>query len=231
MNRAEITPTVAMYLRIVYDLQEDGVDPRRARICERTGYSKPSVAQMVLRMRKSGLVDIVDDSFVVLTPEGREHAVIMTRRHRLAERMLVDIVGVPRLDAHRAASGWENTMDDAIERHIASRLDNPTIDAWGNPIPGLFALGIAGDRSHVVAEPLTRIHQGTTATGVVRSFSENLLDQSAALAELVGAGIEPGTTITATKAGTSMCIEAERGSVQLPMSIACSIHLASPVGR
>ena len=221
----EITAAVANYLRTVFDIEEDRATVRRARIAERLGHSKTAVAQMLLRMHNQGLVDLPDNGVVALTTQGRELSVALTRRHRLAERMLVDIVGLPRLAAHRVASGWELSMDAHAEQRLVHLLGYPATDAWGNSIPGLTQLGFHDSPILLPARPLCEVTGDTSPSHVsVQSFSEHLLNDECTVARLIDAGIEPGATITVVKQDAVVHLSAT-GSVTIARSIADSIHV------
>src|SRR5690348_18340591 len=90
----ELIDTTEMYLRTIYELEEEGVVPMRARIAERLGQSGPTVSQTVARMERDGLLLLGDDRHLQLTDEGHRLATRVMRKHRLAERLLVDVIGL-----------------------------------------------------------------------------------------------------------------------------------------
>src|SRR5215204_11581 len=130
-----------MYLRTIYELEEEGVVPLRARIVERLGQSGPTVSQTVSRMERDGLVIVSDDRHLELTEQGRARAVSVMRKHRLAERLLVDVIGLEWEHVHAEACRWEHVMSEAVERRLLEILDHPKESPYGNPIPGLEELG------------------------------------------------------------------------------------------
>ena len=71
------------------------------------------------------------------------------RKHRLAERLLIDVIGLDWQDVHEEACRWEHVMSEAVERRLLELLDHPTESPYGNPIPGLDELGEARDRRRV----------------------------------------------------------------------------------
>ena len=91
----DLVDTTEMYLRTIYDLEEEGVVPLRARIAERLEQSGPTVSQTVSRMERDGLLHVAGDRHLELTEKGRNLAVAVMRKHRLAERLLVDVIGLP----------------------------------------------------------------------------------------------------------------------------------------
>ena len=86
--------TTEMYLRTILELEEEGVVPMRARIAERLDQSGPTVSQTVARMERDGLVQVAGDRHLELTEEGRRLATRVMRKHRLAERLLTDVIGL-----------------------------------------------------------------------------------------------------------------------------------------
>jgi DtxR family Mn-dependent transcriptional regulator len=141
-HHSDLIDTTEMYLRTVYELEEEGVVPLRARIAERLGQSGPTVSQTVARMERDGLVRVAGDRHLELTDEGRHLAVGVMRKHRLAERLLIDVIGLDWEDVHIEACRWEHVMSEAVERRIVTLLDDPMYCPHGNPIPGLDELGV-----------------------------------------------------------------------------------------
>ena len=135
----DLVDTTEMYLRTIYDLEEEGVIPLRARIAERLEQSGPTVSQTVSRMERDGLLHVAGDRHLELTDKGRALAVSVMRKHRLAERLLVDVIGLPWEEVHAEACRWEHVMSEDVERRLVQVLDNPTVSPFGNPIPGLSA--------------------------------------------------------------------------------------------
>lgn len=131
----ELIDTTEMYLRTIYELEEEGVVPLRARIAERLAQSGPTVSQTVGRMERDGLVIVADDRHLELTEQGRGLAIAVMRKHRLAERLLVDIIGLEWEHVHSEACRWEHVMSEAVERKLVKLLGNPTTSPYGNPIP------------------------------------------------------------------------------------------------
>src|SRR5262249_47363166 len=139
----ELVDTTEMYLRTIYDLEEEGVVPMRARIAERLDQSGPTVSQTVARMERDGLVQVAGDRHLELTEEGRKLATRVMRKHRLADCLLVGVVGLEWEQVHAEACRWEHVMSDAVERRVLELLRHPTESPYGNPIPGLEELGEA----------------------------------------------------------------------------------------
>ena len=141
---ADLIDTTEMYLRTIYELEEENIVPLRARISERLGHSGPTVSQTIGRMERDGLVRVEDDRHLVLTIAGRTKAVGVMRKHRLAERLLADVIGLDWALVHEEACRWEHVMSEQVERRILELLEHPTHSPYGNPIPGMDEIG---DRS------------------------------------------------------------------------------------
>jgi DtxR family transcriptional regulator, Mn-dependent transcriptional regulator len=133
----------------VLELEEEGLVPLRSRIAGRLGLSVPAASETVARMQRDGLLTITAGRHVQLTPAGRSAATRVVRKHRLAECLLVDLIGLDRQLAYEEACRWEHVMSDAVERRVLSILGYPTKTPDGNPIPGLAELGEdSGKRVH-----------------------------------------------------------------------------------
>src|SRR4030095_947026 len=113
---SELIDTTEMYLRTIYELEEEGITPLRARIAERLHQSAPTVSQTVARMERDGLVTVEGDRHLELTEVGRMQATRVMRKHRLAERLLVDVIGLEWEDVHAEACRWEHVMSETVGR-------------------------------------------------------------------------------------------------------------------
>ncbi|MFE0372655.1 metal-dependent transcriptional regulator, partial [Streptomyces tendae] len=138
---SRLIDTTEMYLRTVLELEEEGVVPLRARIAEHLDQSGPTVSQTVARMERDGLLRIAADRHLELTDTGRRLATRVMRKHRLAECLLVDVIGLEWEQVHAEACRWEHVMSEAVERRLLGLLRHPTESPYGNPIPGLEELG------------------------------------------------------------------------------------------
>ncbi|MFT3663352.1 MAG: metal-dependent transcriptional regulator [Gordonia sp. (in: high G+C Gram-positive bacteria)] len=195
---AGISPTTSAFLRTVYNLYEDHVPIRRARIRERLKLSGPTVTQAVTRMIDTGLLEVRHEQYLTFTDRGLQVAVIAVRRHRLAERLLTDILSLPPLQAHGEATRWGQMIGEETERAIVASLDDPTTSPWGNPIPGLESVG-GPEPTFVEPDLLYQLGPpGSTFDALVRSLSEDAQDDEQAITALVGAGIVPGAQIKIT---------------------------------
>lgn len=195
---SDLIDTTEMYLRTVFELEEEGIVPMRARIAERLGQSGPTVSQTVARMERDGLVVVEGDRHLALTPIGREAAVRVMRKHRLAECLLVQVIGLPWEEVHEEACRWEHVISDSVERRLLEILDHPTVSPYGNPIPGLEALDSSVETEpdeslqplHTVVTPEVRLF-------VVRRIAEPLQDDAYSMALIRRIGATPGATVKA----------------------------------
>ena len=161
----DLIDTTEMYLRTIYDLEEEGVVPLRARIAERLEQSGPTVSQTVSRMERDGLLHVAGDRHLELTEKGRALAVAVMRKHRLAERLLVDVIGLPWEEVHAEACRWEHVMSEDVERR-------PVQVVRGE---GLAQLDV--HQAGQAAEPADHRHRRDVEVGALRvPLAENEVD-------------------------------------------------------
>jgi len=154
-------PPLEEYLETIWELEEEGIPVIQARLAEHLNVSAPSVSEMIRRLRSEGWVEVTD-RFVSLTDKGRQRAVSVVRKHRLAERLLTDVIGLPWHKAHVEACRWEHVISDEVEDRLVTLLGNPATCPHGNPIPGaggpervLSALAGSEPGDHVRLERVT----------------------------------------------------------------------------
>jgi DtxR family Mn-dependent transcriptional regulator len=131
----EYHPPVEEYLETMLSLSEEGVPVIQARIAERLGRSAPSVSEMLDRLREDGYVER-EGRRLSLTESGQALAEKVVRKHRLAERLLVDVIGLEWHKVHREAGRWEHVISDDVEARLVELLGDPATCPHGNPIPG-----------------------------------------------------------------------------------------------
>ncbi|MGH3621493.1 MAG: iron dependent repressor, metal binding and dimerization domain protein [Sciscionella sp.] len=193
----DLIDTTEMYLRTIFELEEEGVVPLRARIAERLEQSGPTVSQTVSRMERDGLVRVAGDRHLELTDEGRELAIAVMRKHRLAERLLVDVIGLEWEQVHNEACRWEHVMSEAVEHKLVALLGNPTTSPYGNPIPGLDKLG-QGEPAPPAEAGLVRVDDVARRGGgkvEIRRIAEHIQLDPELLATLQSAGVFPGAIV------------------------------------
>ena len=238
MTAHGLIDTTEMYLRTVFELEEEGIVPLRARIAERLSQSGPTVSQTVARMERDGLLRVEGDRQLSLTDSGRTLAMRVMRKHRLAECLLVDVIGLPWEEVHIEACRWEHVISDSVERRLVELLAFPVRCPHGNIIPGLAELGVPADASNRVVAAgreddvaMTTIASRQAEPVVVRRISEQVQSDSALMLRLKNVGIQPGREITlaASDDGVRVTGENEAGDLEaelLPLWVAAHVFVA-----
>ncbi len=195
---SDLIDTTEMYLRTIYELVEEGIVPLRARIAERLHQSGPTVSQTVARMERDGLLTVEGDRHLELTEEGQRLATRVMRKHRLAERLLTDVIGLDWELVHEEACRWEHVISETVERRLIELLDHPTESPYGNPIPGLGELGDdrIGEEFMSDVEPLSKAAGSESSRALVRRISEEMQKDEALMSAMRRVGALPDKTIT-----------------------------------
>lgn len=131
-----LNPALKEYLEAIFELGEEGQRVLQARIGERLGLAPATVSEGVKRLVTEGLVTVKGKRDITLTEEGQALAQTLVRRHRLAERMLTDILGISWHLCHEQAEDWEKVMTPEVEQAILEKLEGDPTCPHGNPIPG-----------------------------------------------------------------------------------------------
>lgn len=226
----DLVDTTEMYLRTILDLEEEGIVPLRARISERIGHSGPTVSQTIGRMERDDLVVVEGDRHLALTEHGRTRALHVMRKHRLAERLLADVIGLDWAYVHEEACRWEHVMSEQVERRLLELLDHPTESPYGNPIPALDELGDApaGRFLEGVVNIVDRVAgQSEPVTGVIRRLGEPVQFEPELLSQLWQAGVVPGAEATLSSAGSYVLVQvAGKGDgLELPVEVAVHVYV------
>ncbi|MGV8896267.1 MAG: metal-dependent transcriptional regulator [Rhodoglobus sp.] len=227
----DLVDTTEMYLRTILDLEEEHIVPLRARISERLGHSGPTVSQTIGRMERDGLVVVEGDRHLELTIEGRQRAVHVMRKHRLAERLLADVIGLDWAFVHDEACRWEHVMSEQVERRLLEMLDHPTESPYGNPIPGLEELGDPPAPAFMDGvESLVDAIGGSTVsiTAVIRRLGEPVQFEPELLQQLQAAGVMPGAVASISAAGSYVSVQVDGfgDGLELPSEVAVHIFVA-----
>jgi DtxR family Mn-dependent transcriptional regulator len=202
-----------MYLRTIFELEEEGVVPLRARIAERLAQSGPTVSQTVARMERDGLVHVAGDRQLSLSDVGRMLATRVMRKHRLAECLLVAVIKLPWEEVHIEACRWEHVISESVERRLLELLGYPVRCPHGNLIPGLAELGLPD-------EALERVRAATSETGeamikaasdgatrvVIRRIGEQIQSDLVLMLKLKRAGIQPGREVILMASGDDVTV-------------------------
>lgn len=181
-------PPLAEYLEALYEMAEEGIPTQQARLAEWLGVSAASVSEAVKRLGQRRLVETGEDRRVRFTPDGREAARTLVRRHRLAERFLVDVLRLPWHLAHEEATRWGRVISERVEGRIVALLDDPGTCVHGNPIPGS---GHEPDQTGL--RPLHEVPTGEAVT--LERLTEDLELDLAIMRFFEDSGLMPGARI------------------------------------
>ncbi len=228
----DLIDTTEMYLKTIFELDEEGIVPLRARIAERLGHSGPTVSQTVARMERDGLIHLAGDRQLQFTEQGRRLATRVMRKHRLAERLLVDVIGLEWEFVHDEACRWEHVMSERVERKILAMLKNHHDSPYGNPIPGLDELGEeVGEEFRKGVRNLTEIAGPEPTLVTVRRIGEPVQVDHEALTLLTLAGLLPGRNVEVRRLENRIIAvrpgAPEATGVSLPDDVALHVFAAS----
>jgi DtxR family Mn-dependent transcriptional regulator len=225
---SDLIDTTEMYLRTIYELVEEGIVPLRARIAERLHQSGPTVSQTVARMERDGLLTVEGDRHLELTEQGDRLAVRVMRKHRLAERLLIDVIGLDWELVHAEACRWEHVMSETVERRLVELLGHPTESPYGTPIPGLAELGGSDDGTEFMTgvEALDQVARGATQTRVlVRRIGEEMQKDGAALAALRRVGALPDKVVTVALGAGGVLIGSGGETAEIDLELASHLFV------
>lgn len=228
---SDLIDTTEMYLRTVYELEEEGIIPLRARIAERLHQSGPTVSQTVARMERDGLLSVEGDRHLELSTKGRQLATRVMRKHRLAERLLTDVIGLEIEYVHEEACRWEHVMSEQVERRIFELLGKPTQSPYGNPIPGLSEFGNTDvDQDFLEGvQPLVRVVRAADEPQrvVVRRISEPLQTDTAVMSVLRRVGVLPGNDILASLGHDGIIVARQGETAEIDADAAVHIFVSA----
>jgi DtxR family Mn-dependent transcriptional regulator len=230
--------TTEMYLRTVFELEEEGIVPLRARIAERLAQSGPTVSQTVARMERDGLLHVAGDRQLSLSEHGRTLATRVMRKHRLAECLLVNVIELPWEEVHIEACRWEHVISESVERRLFEMLGYPVRCPHGNVIPGLDELGLPvkdqldETASRNADEAMTNAASREPAPVVVQRISEQIQSDLALMLKLKRTGIQPGREVmlAASDDGVRVTCDdsADGAEAELPREIAAHVFVSRP---
>ena len=196
-SEGEVSQVAQNYLLTLYMMREESGPVTMTRLAEglatspateHLGTSLASVAGMIRRMKRDGLIDIMPNKEIVFTKSGQDHATAVMRRHQLAERLLADVLGVELTQVHAEAHRFEHAISPAVEQKMLERLGNPSTCPFGHPIPVV-------DTSHRPRRcPSTRcVHERLWWWSGYRRTTPKLVGY------LVENGVIPKATLTVTE--------------------------------
>lgn len=195
-----------MYLRTLYELREEDVRPLRARLVERLRLSAPAVSEATARLASVGLVEVGIDRMVHLTEPGLARATQVMRKHRLAELLLSDVIGLDWRLVHQEACRWEHVISDDVEQRLTVVLGDPQHCPHGNLIPTAAAAeGVtaapSAPKSLLAAAGAEEVHV------TLAWLSESLQTDDSAIQRLYEAGLLPGTCLAVSSAPNGVRVQ------------------------
>ncbi len=233
MTAHGLIDTTEMYLRTVFELEEEGIVPLRARIAERLAQSGPTVSQTVARMERDGLLHVAGDRQLALTDAGRKLATRVMRKHRLAECLLVSVIQMPWEEVHIEACRWEHVISESVERRLYELLGRPDRCPHGNPIPGLDELVTeAGASPAALDSTMIDATRGTNETvrATVTRITEQVQSDLDLMLKLKRAGIQPGREVLLGAVDGGVHVSGEDGasgsSADLPTEVASHVFVS-----
>lgn len=220
---SDLIDTTEMYLRTIYELEEEGIVPLRARIAERLHQSGPTVSQTVARMERDGLLTVEGDRHLELSEKGRALATRVMRKHRLAERLLIDIIGLEIEFVHEEACRWEHVMSEQVERRLVKLLGHPTESPYGNPIPGLAELGEDSVESVFLdgVQSLAKVQLNDEGVRlVVRRIAEELQKDTQVMSVLRRVGALPGNDVLVSRGHDGVVVARQGETAEIDLDAA-----------
>ncbi len=205
--------TTEEYLETILEIEEEGTPTLRARLVERLGVSAPAVSETVNRLSQAGYTELREDHTIRLTPKGRRLATTIVRRHRLAERLLVDVIGLEWEKVHREADRWEHAISADVEEKLVELLGDPMTCPHGNPIPGT--------KRKAESVPVVRLLDSEPGRVTVTRISEKLELDDESLRLVARARLIPGATATVMeRRADGMRVKTPAGEHTIPIVVA-----------
>jgi DtxR family Mn-dependent transcriptional regulator len=215
---AELHDTTEEYLETILSLEEEGVVPMRARLVERLGLSAAAVSETVGRLVDGGWVELAGDRRLSLTTKGRGLATSIVRRHRLAERLLVDVIGLEWEKVHAEAARWEHAISADVEEKLVLLLGDPATCPHGNPIPGSM--------HSVPATPTVALADAQVGPVTISRVSERLEMSDDALVLIAAAHLLPGCDATIVDLDAQgVTVKTDTGEHRVPARVAESLYV------
>ncbi len=226
MEHTHPTSTVEDYLQAIYSLEGEGDTVISARLARRMHVTPPTAWATVRRMVRDGLVELDGRKVVRLTPKGHDLAEDITRRHRLAERFLVDVIGMGWAEAHEEAHQFEHAITPRLYDRIMELAGNPKTCPHGSPIPG------TGYRLSPELQPLGSLKAGDEAAVVF--ISEELEEDQELMKYLERSKMMPGGKLTVIETSPStgvMVVDRDGQNVPLGLAVASKIRVKATKAR
>lgn len=222
------SPVAEAYLETIYNMGMEGEPVIGARLAEKFQVSRVTAGETIRRLVTDGYIVQHEDKSVSLTPEGRELTEGVLRRHRLAERLLFDVLGMDWVSAHEQAHALEHWISPEVEERISLLLGNPATCPHGNPIPGNASSGAAYLRERE-AFRLSDAAPGQTVEVVL--ISEVVEDESEVLRRLSDKGVHPRSRVAVRAAEPEVVFEVDGQSHALARDLASKIWVTARAGE
>lgn len=217
---AELHDTTEEYLETILSIEEEGVVPMRARLVERLGLSAAAVSETVARLEDQGYVQLGGDRSLHLTEKGRSLATTVVRRHRLAERLLVDVIGLEWEKVHAEAARWEHAISADVEEKLVELLGDPATCPHGNPIPGT--------KRTAREAPSVALGQAAAGPVTVTRVSERLELSADALQMIANARLIPGANATVLgRDDDGVRVKTTTGEHVVPIAVAGQLFVSA----
>jgi DtxR family Mn-dependent transcriptional regulator len=143
MSHDHVTVAEEEYLQIIFWLWEAGLPMTGANVARAMQLSPPTVHEMIGRLERDGYITRASDKAISFTPHGLEHAKGIVRRHRLIERFLTDVLGIPWHEVHEEAERLEHAMSPVLEERMLAAIGDAKTCPHGHPIqPGERIVGV-----------------------------------------------------------------------------------------
>ena len=178
------------YLQAIYTLADENGSVISARLATFLGVSPAATSEMVHRLERDGMITLDERKELHLTAAGQTAADSIVRRHRLAERFLVEILGFAWWKTHEEAERLEHAMSPEMESRMTAVLGDPQTCPHGNPMPGV---------APVPTRPLETLPTGERAT--VLRIPDQFEHEDGFLEYLDSQGVKPGVTVTVVERG------------------------------
>ena len=201
------------YLETIFWLEEAGLPMTAANVARAKQLSPPTVHEMIRRLEKDGFISRSADKTISFTESGEAHAAAQVRRHRLIERFLTDVLGIPWDEVHEEAERMEHAMSPVLEERMLAAIGDAKTCPHGHPIS-------VGTRIEGV--PLADVEVGATVE-IVRfeNEAEDLLHY------LKHQGLEPGLKGTVTERGDEIVVEHADGRYSVTASVAETVSVVA----
>jgi DtxR family Mn-dependent transcriptional regulator len=202
------------YLQTLFWLQEAGLPMTGANVARAMQLSPPTVHEMIGRLERDGYITRAGDKTISFTDTGAEHAEGVVRRHRLIERFLTDVLGIPWDEVHEEAERLEHAMSPVLEERMLAAIGDAKTCPHGHPI-------VAGTRIEGV--PLADVEPGAAVTVLrLENEAEDLLHY------LKDQGLEPGLSATVREDdGDEVVLDAAGHEVRVLRTVAETVSVVA----